>query len=205
MMFSAESWISDKNIVNLIFLKPLSNNLLIDDLNVMIDGTNIEFEVKKLDSKNYEIIPDSIKENQKLIQIKILHNLTSTDNSILNNFVFDHEIKVYQTASDLKSIEKKVENSKAMGKTGSISGVSLSAAVSLLNFDISPLFDFLNTAEIFYSVYLFNIDLSPILSEFLLSIRIQKSIPNLLEYIFNYKDNVNKDKKFNKFGYKSHL
>lgn len=45
-----------------------------------------------------------------------------------------------------------------------------------MNFNLASLFDFLNTAEIFYATYLMNLKMNKILGEFLMGLRMQDLI-----------------------------
>ena len=203
--FFANSWISKGNTINLIFSESLSHDLTKTYLNVSIDGKETSYKLHKYDSKNYEITAEILNDYSNFIEINILKPITSIDNSLLNTTFFEHELYKSQYLETQAAIAKKAEKAKKLGKNASLAGVSVSLAVSLLNFDISSLFDFLNTAEIFYSAYLFNINLNPILNEFLMSIRLQKSFPNLATYIISSDHNLNVSKKLKKFGYKSHI
>ena len=82
-------------------------------------------------------------------------------------------------------------------------GVTLSASVA--NFEPSSVFNFLNTAEMFYVVCLFNLDLYPVLSEFLAGMRIQSKFPNIYSYLFDESNGISMGSKYEKFGYSTNL
>jgi hypothetical protein len=49
--------------------------------------------------------------------------------------------------------------------------------------DAGFLFNFINTTEIFYFTTLFNLNFDPVLSEFLIGMRVQSKIPKIFSYI----------------------
>ena len=116
---------------------------------------------------------------------------------------FAAELKVSEAYVQETKLDNKIESSKQMAAAGTTTGASAAIGLGLLNFDPSSIFDFLNTAEMFYSVYLFNFSLNPILSEFLIGLRIQKSIPNVLNMIEGLPKDHEVPAKLKKFGYKS--
>ena len=169
---------------------------------ILVNDFKVDFELTKIDSENYKIYASDIKLKSKTIFIYFGVNITSKYNSLLITTQIEHELNPNQ--ENINQIEgfKKAEATKKLGQTGSTAGASISVVISILNLNISSLFNFLTTAEMFYTVYLFNINLSPILSEFLLSTRLRNSIPNIAKYFISPDNNSNISKKF---GYKSHL
>ena len=87
-----------------------------------------------------------------------------------------------------------------MAKTGATAGVSVAVGISFMSFDPTSFFDFMNTAEMFYSVYLFNLEVSPVLGEFLMGLRIMRFY-RFIDINQGHKLNS----KYKKFGYTSSL
>ena len=76
---------------------------------------------------------------------------------------------------------------------------------SFLQFDVSGIFNFLTTAEMLYCVILFDLDLHPILKEFLLNTRAYELLPNFAETFISLEKNPQISEKLKDYGLKSHL
>ena len=204
--FTAKSWLSNENIFNIIFSEPLSIILDESNLKITINNKQAEFSLHKYDNQNYYL---TLKSNDytdgSVLIVQIISVITSESNSLLISTSFSAELRITKSQSDAKELESKIKNSQELASTGTIAGASIALGLGLMNFDLTSIFDFLNTAEMFYSVYLFNIDLNPILSEFLLGLRIQKSIPNVLNYVIKIPNDHDLPSKFHKFGYKKSI
>ena len=92
-----------------------------------------------------------------------------------------------------------------MAKTGATAGVSVAVGISFMSFDPTSFFDFMNTAEMFYSVYLFNLEVSPVLGEFLMGLRIHNQIPKIFSKFIDINQGHKLNSKYKKFGYTSSL
>jgi hypothetical protein len=191
-------------VLNLVFSEKLLKSLEKSDVEVRVDSSKVDYELEKYDMKNFLIkVSTKSLENRKKLNVTILTRIYSINFSLLANTSFSQDIYLSDSQKAELELAKKAEISKEMASTGATTGTSLALGISLLNFDPSSLFDFLNTAEIFYSVYLYNLELNPILGEFLLGLRIQKKIPNIFEYFFSGYETETISKKYSKFGYRS--
>ena len=104
-----------------------------------------------------------------------------------------------------QDLHNKMNAAKTIGQVGTASGGSMALALSLVNQDPSSLFDFLNTAEMLYSVYLFNLDLNPILKSFQIGMRLQSSVPNFFYLIIDSNQGVSLSSSLQNYGFSTNL
>ena len=204
--FTAKSWIGGDNFLNLAFSEELMNELKSSDMNVFIDGSTVDFKIEVYDMANFIIQPnfDNLKKGS-ILKADLINVIVSKNYSLLVNTTFEGTLSISEEAAALKSLLIKAAAAKDMAKKGATAGVSVALNISFMNFDPTSFFDFLNTAEMFYSIYLFNLTINPILSEFLMGLRIIGSIPNAFSYIMDENEGVQLSEKFKKYQYPSNL
>ena len=203
--FSITLTISQDNVLTLWFTEP-PNLLKSSQIKVLIDNFSIKFEMKQETSKIYKITFDeNLIKQDSIVIIEFLDTILSDSSSLLDTIAVKGSLKFNNNLKKSAEIKKTAKQAGKTAKKGAIAGISIALGISLLNFDPSSLFDFMNTAEMFYSVYLFNIDLDPVLTEFLIGLRINKDFPVLFNYFLDIDKKKMNDKKFNKFGYKTNL
>ena len=175
-------------------------------IELSIDGKKADFSVETSDMMYFKISPnsDNIKDGS-VLYIKTKKIVLAIDGSILINNTFTGTLTLTKSLQNKKALDKKAAAAKETSKAGTTAGVSFAVLLSMFNFDPSSLFDFLNTSEMFYSIYLYNFELNPILSEFLLGLRLQSSFPNLFEKLIGSDYGNKVTKKLNKFGFQSDL
>ena len=206
MTFTTKFWVNQENIVNFQFTKKLMNSLDQSFIDLLIDDKKTDFSIDTSDMMYFKLDPNSnnIKDGS-VLYIKTKKTVLAIDGSILINNTFTGVLTLTKSLENKKILAKKAAVAKDTAKTGTTAGVSFTVLLSMFNFDPSSLFDFLNTAEMFYSIYLYNFEINPILSEFLLGLRLQSSFPNLFEKLIGSEYGGKVSKKLNKFGYNSEL
>ena len=204
--FTASININKDNSVNLNFGESLQTNLLKSDLQVLIDKQKSTYSLEESDSQTYLITFDKDQiDIDSTVSIFFISILTSTSNSLLKTEILTGEFYLTDELRAEKELQDKADAAKKLGRLGATSGASIALGLSLMSMDASSIFDFLNTAEIMYSVYLFNLNLNPILNNFLLGLRLQDSLPNFFYLIIDSEKGVQLDSKFKKFGYNTNL
>ena len=132
---------------------------------------------------------------------KFNDGILSNKNSIL--FPLDYSIKLPKKPNDI--IIKEIEDMKSYAQSITQSSMASVFGASLISADPSTFFTFLNTAEIFSYVVLFNNNFDPLLVAFLNALKPSSMIPNIFEKVIS-KDNGNKlDKKYQEFGMDTNL
>ena len=117
------------------------------------------------------------------------------------------KLKVNLNSQQVKKVNfmKQVEYVRKLSNYGAIAGISLALGTGILGLDLNSFFDFMNTAEIFYTVLLYDLDLNLILKEFLYGIRIQKTVPKIFEYFLSSNQGEKPNSKVRSYGFSSNL
>lgn len=205
--FLSQASLNSDNSVSLRFTEPLSSSLSITDLSLSISTTFIGFQITENSKKDYiltPILPEDLKKNM-FIEIEIINFLTSKDNSLCSPIKYIFQLIVTEDMIVAQEVKVKAKQSKGTASSGSTAGVSVAFSTGMLNFDPTSFFDFLNTAEMYYAIYLTNSELNPILSEFLLGLRVQDLLPNVFGYVIDSKYGAKMPKKLDKLGYNTNL
>ena len=204
--FSAKCWISSENEIFIIFDYNLAHDLSTKQVLVLVNKEKIGLSVNKEDSKTYKLTLDfQVKDIETFASVYFVKEILDSENRLFDNSSFTKKLAVNKVDSQEVATWQKANESKVLAGKMLTAQTAAVISFSVMSMDPSSLYDFLNTAEIFYSVYLFNLNLNPILSEFLLGYRVQSYIPNIFEYMINKKNGVILPKKLKKFGYESNL
>ena len=201
--------IDQSNNVTLYFTEALQTVLSSATLLLSISGTNLNYQVTLIDVNTYELYIDFSVDisSSSVLLIAFPGDLVSIYNSLLltpplTTHVFADAAATQQAQ---KALQSQAAAAKTLSSTGTQVGGGVSLGASLASFEPSSIFNFLNTAEMFYAVYLFNLDLYPVLSEFLIGMRIQSKFPNIYSYLFNENKGISMETKYEKFGYSTNL
>ena len=203
--FSANILIINSIVVILTFNETLKLVLNEKDVQINIESGKIEFKMKELTSlSEYEIIPKLSRALANTsIHINLNPSLTSSSFSILFPTQYTTSISYNSTKIENKKSSSSYSQYRKISRAGTISAAAFTLGVSFIKFDSSSFFNFINLAELIYSVYLLNLELNPALREFLLGMRIHSSIPNIFKYFIHEEKNL--PVKYQKFGYKSQM
>ena len=137
--------------------------------------------------------------------ISLGSDIVSVENSLLNTRNLKSTLFVDTAVAAQIKLQAAKEAAKRTAAAGTTAGLSAVLGISILNFDPSSLCNFMNTAEMFYSLYLFNIELYPVLSGFLIGMRVESSLPNIFTYVISSSQGVKIPDKYQAYGYKSNL
>ena len=137
--------------------------------------------------------------------IRFGSDIVSVENSLLSTSNLKSKLFVdTAVAAQIKSQDSK-EAAKSTAAVGTMAVLSAVLGISIISFDPSSFCNFMNTAELFYSLYLFNIEIYPVLSGFLIGMRVESSLPNIFTYFINSSQGVKIPEKYQEYGYKSNL
>ena len=204
--FTALLEISKENSIKLSFTESLLNNLKVTDISIEIDDKSVKFDLKSNDNSEYKISVDEDKiKSSSVLKLNFLYDLVSISYSLLDTKSLSGELYLTQELKAKQDLQNKMNTAKTIGQVGTASGGSMALALSLINQDPSSLFDFLNTAEILYSVYLFNFDLNPILKSFLIGMRLQSSVPNFFYLLIDSTQGVSLSSSLQNYGFSTNL
>jgi hypothetical protein len=198
--------LNQNNEATLWFSEDLSSDLKASQIKVLLDSSKVSHEVERSDSKSTKVTFDleKVKKNS-IVQIFFIQEVTSKSNSLLNPGNLTQEASLTDSLQAELQLQQQAKASKKLAKTGATAGVSVAVGISFMNFDPSSFFDFMNTAEMFYSVCLFNLEINPVLSEFLMGLRIHNQIPKLFSMFIDVNQGAKLEKKFRRFGYSTDL
>ena len=202
-LFYAKIKLFQNNSAQVNFSEPLSQNLSQSSLQAFYNQQSCDFTISLVSStrSTYLIIcalPSSIPKSSSLL-ISFPSPLISTYNSLLAT----KNLSVSLFPTSISTTEVKITEAKSFATKGTTVGASVSLCLSIASFDVSSLFSFVNFAEIFSVISLYGLDLPEEILEFLRSVRVQKSLPNIFES-FNIKNlKIKLDQRLVKYGYKS--
>ena len=206
--FTVSISVDQKNIVYLTFSEPLSTPLQITDIDVILNSSIIGFSITEKATSYFAVNIDFQKDitaTGNKVDISFLNNLTSTANSLLIPPPLEISLFPDPGVEAQIVLKKQVAAAQQTASTGSYIGISVVFGSSLLNFNLVSIFDFMNTAEILYFIYLFNIELHPVLSEFLLNLNPAANIPNVFTFIIDASKANEISEKYKKYGYDNNL
>ena len=137
--------------------------------------------------------------------ISLGSDIVSVENSLLNTRNLKSTLFVDTAVAAQIKLQAAKEAAKSTAAAGTTAGLSAVLGISILNFDPSSLCNFMNTAELFYSLYLFNIELYPVLSGFLIGMRVESSLPNVFTYFISPSQGVTVSDQYQEYGFKTNL
>jgi Concanavalin A-like lectin/glucanases superfamily len=202
--FTVSVSVDQKNSLTLIFEE--STSLYASNLTLDLNNTNLNFTIDQQDQTTYSITPTYLTDIPQNSQLKIkLDSLVSNNNSLLYNTTLSVNLFETSSFSSQQQLQVKIAAAKVLASQGATIGLSVALGLGFINLDPSSLFNFMNTAEIFYSTTLFNLNFDPILSEFLIGMRIQSKIPKIFSYIIPEEEGWTMSTKYIKYGYPTNL
>ena len=140
-------------------------------------------------------------QNGDALSIKFITRHVSISNSILATDSLT--INLFGEAySDFTNTLSQLRN---YSKVGMIVGLSTALCTSVINLDPVSFFNFLNSAEIFTYVLVYQVDINPVLSAFLGETQVNSMIPNPFNYLIDSRDGVQLTGKINTFGNNTNL
>ena len=205
--FTAAPGLYPNNTIKLIFSEPLFTALDETNTQLVIAGLNYSFNQSMLETNICLVTLTSFTVNSENVTVGIYFSegVVSAMNSLLATRHLELKLFYYpETVKEIK-IREEANIAKNNAKGGMLIGVIITLGVSLLKLDPAPFFNFLNTVELLYSAYLYNIELYPVLSDFLLGMRFDSYLPNLFTYLISPDKGSKVPDKLASYGYKSNL
>ena len=140
------------------------------------------------------------------LEVFILHDVVSQENSLLSTFKFTAVL--YPETSEIlaqKALRQQIASVKKATYQGAAIGGAVLVSVCLLNFNFGYLFQFLNAAEIYLLIQNFNIDLDPVFLEFLSSLQSSFQVPSIFSFFVSNEAVVSIPTKYQNIGYSTSL
>lgn len=205
--FTGKLSILTNNTLRIDFSEPLSEDFTSENLEVFLSGTKKLFSLNMYTKKSVilTLLSDlPIPRDSELI-IKFSEDIVSSQNSLLFPTIYTVVLFPSDSNYKKKQLEAEIAKAKKLAYNGASIGLGITAGCSILLWDPTSLFDFLNTAEILYSSYLIQIEFYPVLEEFLLGMRVQSDVPNALKYIVGSNKGVQLPLRYIKYGFDTNL
>lgn len=194
------------NTLRLVFTKSVST--LIDESTVNITALNLKsYLIVKISSFSFNCeleFSGNIEKNAKA-KVQFKSDIESIDNDLLSLSEYTASLFESDEEHQMQVMDSQIETAKAKAQIGSVIGISVAGAASLISGDLSSIFTFLNTAEMFYAIIFFDLELYPPFREFLMGIRVQSKLPNIVKLIFTEQNGVVLSENYKKYGFNTNL
>ena len=206
ILFSATLSVNSKNLCTLSFNESLNSSLSTKDIIIKVNSEEPSYKFTEISKSEYQIAPTvtSLKSGSK-VTVEFISIIESSENSLLGTEILEGNLTKTQEMIEEEELEAKADESKNLSTKIS---VILACLLSFFGISFSNLFwifEFLNSAEMIYAVYLFDIELNPVLSEFLIGIKVIEFIPTPFSLLISEDAGAKTNKKMNKFGFKTSL
>jgi hypothetical protein len=181
--FKAYLTISSDDILIIVFEQALGTPLSDTDLNITINKVPANFIVQQIDDYSYLLnitYTISIRSDDK-VHVKITKTLVSKIDSLLETT--DLSIKLFPMISN--SSENDIDNAIGYSKMCVLIVTTISLCCAGLSLSPGMFFTFLNAAEIYTYVLLYNTQLHPLLTTVLSSLQVNSAIPNIFSYFIS--------------------
>ena len=204
--FTAVVEVFQNNSIKLVFAEPLQTVLSEKSLEVSVGRIYYHFEITRLDPSDYLVVLSGsvdLSGGARLL-IKFLVEVVSTHKSLLSRAPLESTLFVYE--KDLQDeIQTEAKKTKSNTSTRMIIVMMATLGISLMSFDFACFFNFMNTSEMFYSIYLLDLKIYPVISSMMLGMRIETLAPNVLSHIVDIDYGGKIPEKYMSYGYKSNL
>ena len=205
--FKAELTILSNNTIKIKFNESLSTYLNESEVYVYISGNMISFNLSynTMKSLTLKILYNTTITKSTQLVIRLPNQTTSIKNSLLYPTRYYIQLFEDNEAYLKQKLEREMKQAKEMAYNGASIGMITITGLSLFSWDPTTLFNFISTAELFYSSYLFDLTTYPVLEEFLIGLRLQSDIPNLFKYFIPSTTGIDLPLKYVKYGFYSNL
>ncbi|OMJ81599.1 hypothetical protein SteCoe_17909 [Stentor coeruleus] len=206
-IFKASLSITQDNIITLFFSEDLSKTLEFSNLLLSIDEKAYSFQLEKLSSYSYKLTPElpNFLTKNSILKIKFTSNIISISNSLLSSDILSIQLFLTEEIKTKFKEEKIAKEAKSTAKLGITISLSITLGLTFLTFDPSSLFNFLNSAEMFYMTILFQQDINSVLLNFLLSLRTPDLLPSIYDQTVDKSKGAKMPLKLQDFGFESNL
>ena len=197
-MFAAFISINSNNQPTLLFSEPLLNNLTTNDLVITIAEIVQSFTIIFIDQSTFMININFTSDinSGDILDIQFITKLVSSENSILET----HHLGISLFTGSYSDVVSTISKLKSYSQVGITVGLSAALGTSLLNFDPTSFFTFLNSAEIYTYILLYQVELDPVLIAFLNELQFTSKIPNVYSYLIDPNDGVQMTGQVSNFG-----
>ena len=205
--FTAVVEVFQNNSIKLVFAEPLQTVLSEKSLEVSVGGIDYRYEIKRLDPSDYLVVLSGsvyLGGGARLL-IKFLVDVVSTHNSLLSRAPLESTLFVKEENLQQDEIQTEATKMKSSTSTRMIIVMMATLGISLMSFDFACFFNFMNTSEMFYSIYLLDLKIYPVISSMLLGMRIETLAPNVFSHIVDIDYGGKIPEKYMSYGYKSNL
>ena len=205
--FYATASVFQNNTIKVIFSEPMGTPINTDNLQVFVGATTYNVTLDMLDTNTYLITLVNVGSisGDTMLTINFLGDIISANNSVLSPTTLKSKLFENLEMNLEYSIQSQAESAKTTAKLGTTIGLSAFLGISIINIDPNSFCNFMNTAELFYSAYLYNIELYPVLSEFLIGMRVESSLPNLFSYLVSEEMGSPLPSKYKNYGYATNI
>ena len=206
-MFTATLSVFQNNTIKLIFSEPVYTILDSSIIQVKVSDISYAFTIYPLDPEDYliSLTNFTVISGSASLLVIFSKSILSVNNSLLSTSSLQSKLLVDSITEAEIAIQAEAAAAKGMAATSTTIGMSAVLGISILNFDPTSFCNFMNTAELFYSAYLFNMEIYPVFSEFLLGMRIESSLPNVFSYFISENKGSQMPEKYSAYGYKTNL
>ena len=197
-MFTAFITIDNQNLATITFTEPLLTKLTEYDLLVVIQNSTQSFELGYINDYTY------------VVRINFTQNIYSGDtinitfaSQILSNLYSLLDITSLVTdlfAGSYSDLVSEINTLHNYAQIGLAIGLSTVLGTSAINVDPLSFFNFLNSAQIYSYVVLYQVNLDPALVSFLVQINAISQLPNPIAYIISTDQGVQLTGRMNDFG-----
>ena len=202
--FYALLTISSTNSVTIIFSEPLELNLTSHDIKVYIGKIEqTAFTLLWIDVYSYLL---TVNFSTSIIQgTELTINFTNTLISSLNSELFSKSLSIYLFGVVTNDLVTEVNTLIEHSKNGITSGFASAIGLSMLNLNPNAFFNFLNAAQIYSYIALYQVEVDPLLIQFLSSISINSMFPSFMTYVIPSDAGQQLNSKFTNFGYNNNI
>ena len=201
--FSAFISINSENQASLSFSEPLMNNLTTNNLVVTMASAIQSFTIVFIDQSTYMIninFTSNINSGDTL-NVKFITQIISSENSIL----YATELSIGLFAGSYNDIINTISEFKSYSQIGMTIGLSVALGTSCIHLNPTSFFNFLNSAEIYSCMVLYQVELDPVLIAFLSELKYTSKIPNAYSYFIDPNDGVQMTGQVRNFGDNTNL
>jgi hypothetical protein len=204
--FSMVMSVQENNTINLIFNESLKETLDKNSVKIKANGLR-SFKVFEKSKRIFicVLVFETDVSEGDTAEISLPESLESVENSIIEKTFYETTLFMTSNVKDNDKINHEKEKSITLAQQGTIAGVTVNGASSMVKGDLNSIFTFLNTAEMFFTVYFFDHTMYEPLSAFLIELRVQSKIPNLFGYFVHEHQGVPLPAKYRRFGFKTNL
>ena len=194
--------ISNQNVIQIFFTEPLSSDLQTSDMQVNISTSTISITLTKVDQSTWKI---KLNLADPPVNSRVYVNITSILISSLNSLLVDKPYSALLFDVPPDNTVKQVAQTTIIAKNTMASVLGVVVGSSMLMFNPSGFFFFLQALEMYYYVLIYAVQISPELYAFLSILSIPSLVPSPLSYIIPYSIGVQLTGKLNDFGYNCNL